>query len=55
VSLRVLQGNAVLPEFLRALDAAGIKALTAEIKRPTLDDVFLALTGRSLRETAEHA
>jgi ABC-2 type transport system ATP-binding protein len=51
VSVRVPQGTALLPEFLRALDAAGIKVLTAELKRPTLDDVFLTLTGRSLRET----
>ena len=34
-----------------ALDAAGVQVLTAEVKRPTLDDVFLALTGRSLRES----
>lgn len=51
VSLRVPRGSAILPEFLRSLDAAGIKVETAEVKRPTLDDVFLALTGRSLRET----
>jgi ABC-2 type transport system ATP-binding protein len=50
VELRVTRGTAVLPELLRALDAAGIPVLTAEVKRPTLDDVFLALTGRSLRE-----
>jgi ABC-2 type transport system ATP-binding protein len=50
VDLRVTRGTAVLPELLRALDAAGIHILTAEVKRPTLDDVFLALTGRSLRE-----
>lgn len=53
VSLRVPQGNAALPEFLRALDAATIRVLTAEVKRPTLDDVFLALTGRSLRENTD--
>ncbi|MGV9771484.1 ATP-binding cassette domain-containing protein [Streptosporangium sp. NPDC003464] len=52
VSLRVRRGTAVLPEFLRSLEAAGVKALTAEVGRPTLDDVFLALTGRSLRESA---
>lgn len=55
VSLRVPQGNAILPEFLRLLDAAAIQVLTAEVKRPTLDDVFLALTGRSLREDTNHA
>jgi len=52
VALRVPGGNAVLPDYLRALDAAAIRVLTAEVRRPTLDDVFLALTGRSLRESA---
>ncbi|MQA86192.1 MAG: ATP-binding cassette domain-containing protein [Streptosporangiales bacterium] len=51
IRLRVARGDEVLPEFLRALEAAGIKALTADLRRPTLDDVFLALTGRSLRES----
>jgi ABC-2 type transport system ATP-binding protein len=50
VDMRVTRGTAVLPELLRALDAAGVHVQTAEVKRPTLDDVFLALTGRSLRE-----
>jgi ABC-2 type transport system ATP-binding protein len=43
-------GPAALPELLRCLEAAGIAVATAEVTRPTLDDVFLALTGRSLRE-----
>ncbi|WP_017572437.1 daunorubicin resistance protein DrrA family ABC transporter ATP-binding protein [Nocardiopsis halotolerans] len=50
VRLRVERGDAVLPELLRELDAAGISLLTVGVKRPTLDDVFLTLTGRSLRE-----
>jgi ABC-2 type transport system ATP-binding protein len=50
LAMHVTHGTAVLPELLRALDAAGVHVLTAEVKRPTLDDVFLALTGRSLRE-----
>lgn len=52
VQVRVNRGPAVLPEFLRALEAQGLPAQTAEVRRPTLDDVFLALTGRSLREGA---
>ncbi len=52
VRLRVSRGPAVLPEFLRALDLQNLPAQTAEVRRPTLDDVFLALTGRSLREGA---
>ncbi|WP_214415291.1 ATP-binding cassette domain-containing protein [Sphaerisporangium fuscum] len=51
VRLRVAHAGASLPEYLRALEAAGVKAVTAETARPTLDDVFLALTGRSLRES----
>ncbi|GLW06276.1 ABC transporter [Microtetraspora sp. NBRC 13810] len=50
VRARVRQGDAVLPELLRTLDGEGVKALTADLRRPTLDDVFLNLTGRSLRE-----
>jgi ABC-2 type transport system ATP-binding protein len=36
--------------LLRALDAAGIKVNTIVLSHPTLDDVFLYYTGRSLRE-----
>ncbi|MEV0623046.1 ATP-binding cassette domain-containing protein [Nonomuraea sp. NPDC050404] len=50
VRLRVAQATAALPEYLRALEAAGIKVRTAETIRPTLDDVFLTLTGRSLTD-----
>jgi ABC-2 type transport system ATP-binding protein len=50
VSLWAAGGNAVLPEYLRALDDAGVKVRTADVMRPTLDDVFLTLTGRTLRE-----
>ncbi|GAA0424625.1 hypothetical protein Acor_37220 [Acrocarpospora corrugata] len=51
VQVRVAQAGAALPEYLRALEAAGVKAIAAETSRPTLDDVFLALTGRTLRES----
>lgn len=51
LSLRVPQGNTVLPEFIRVLDREAIQVQAAEVKRPTLDDVFLGLTGRSLRES----
>lgn len=50
VSLRVEHGDAVLPDLLRALDAAGVGLHAVRVQRPTLDDVFLTLTGRSLRE-----
>jgi len=41
-------GPAALPELLRA--AVELPVATAQVHRPTLDDVFLGLTGRSLRE-----
>lgn len=47
---RVPNAAAALPEYLRALEAAGIKVTAAETARPTLDDVFLSLTGRSLTD-----
>ncbi|QFY05835.1 ATP-binding cassette domain-containing protein [Nonomuraea phyllanthi] len=50
VRLRVPNAAAALPDYLRALDSSGIKVTTAETARPTLDDVFLALTGRSLTD-----
>ncbi|SEM61920.1 ATP-binding cassette domain-containing protein [Nonomuraea pusilla] len=50
VRLRVANAAAALPEYLRTLESAGVKALTAETSRPTLDDVFLTLTGRSLTD-----
>jgi ABC-2 type transport system ATP-binding protein len=49
IEVRVNDGPAALPEFVTA--AAGA-VRTAEVHRPTLDDVFLALTGRNLREHA---
>jgi ABC-2 type transport system ATP-binding protein len=52
VNLRVVEGAGTLPGLLRALDAEGVDVRAAEVRRPTLDDVFLTLTGRSLREEA---
>jgi len=37
---------AVLGEVLRALDAAGIAAEDTAVRKPTLDEVFLTLTGQ---------
>ena len=50
VSLRVADGGAALPNLLRMLDAEGIGLTSVEVHRPSLDDVFLSLTGRSLRD-----
>jgi ABC-2 type transport system ATP-binding protein len=50
LELVVDHGDRVLPVLLRELDASGISVTSAALRQPTLDDVFLALTGRSLRE-----
>ncbi|GAA3742319.1 ATP-binding cassette domain-containing protein [Spinactinospora alkalitolerans] len=55
VRLRVARAGAALPEYLRSLEAIGVKVATAETARPTLDDVFLALTGRSLGDDDSHS
>jgi ABC-2 type transport system ATP-binding protein len=41
-----VDGITVLPEVVRRLDAAGLALSDLVVRRPTLDDVFLALTGR---------
>jgi ABC-2 type transport system ATP-binding protein len=48
--LYVDRGDQVLPLLLRELDAAGFLVRSLELARPTLEDVFLKQTGRSLRE-----
>jgi len=50
---RVRRSGREVPGLLRELDRTGIALESIEIVRPTLDDVFLALTGRSLREAQE--
>lgn len=52
VSRRVPSAGSELPGLLRELDAAGVALESIEVRRPTLDDVFLTVTGRSLREDA---
>jgi ABC-2 type transport system ATP-binding protein len=52
VTFRVPHGDTVLPGLLRELDKAQVRVDAVATHRPTLDDVFLGLTGRSLREAA---
>lgn len=46
VSLPVGTDSLALPDIVRQLDQAGIKAVDVGIRRPTLDEVFLTLTGK---------
>ena len=48
---RVGQAGRAVPGLLRDLDRTGVELSSIEVRRPTLDDVFLDLTGRSLRES----
>jgi ABC-2 type transport system ATP-binding protein len=50
--LSVEVGEESLVDLMRALDTAGVPLRSIQVARPTLDDVFLTLTGRSLREDA---
>ena len=52
VLLYVDRGEVAMPDILRLLDGAGLRLVTIGLHRPSLDDVFLRQTGRSLRETA---
>ncbi|MFF2277660.1 ATP-binding cassette domain-containing protein [Agromyces sp. NPDC058126] len=55
VSITAPGGDRALPRYIRELSNAGIDVAAATHRQPTLDDVFLALTGRSLRDEAAHA
>jgi ABC-2 type transport system ATP-binding protein len=47
---RIQRAGRVVPRLLRELEATGVVLDSIEVHRPTLDDVFLELTGRSLRD-----
>ncbi|SCL27466.1 ABC-2 type transport system ATP-binding protein [Micromonospora nigra] len=51
VRLFVDDGATAIPQILRRIDSAGIDLRSIELHRPSLDDVFLTKTGRSLRES----
>jgi ABC-2 type transport system ATP-binding protein len=51
VSAPVTSGSNTLIQALRALDEASIHPLDIALKRPSLDDVFLSLTGHIAEET----
>jgi ABC-2 type transport system ATP-binding protein len=53
VSLPVAEGASILVEVVRRLDAAGVGISDLALRRPTLDDVFLALTGHAAEQASE--
>ncbi|MGP4001266.1 ATP-binding cassette domain-containing protein [Streptomyces sp. 8N706] len=48
ISLRVTERGSALTEVVRSLDHAGISAEDIALRRPTLDEVFLHLTGHGV-------
>jgi ABC-2 type transport system ATP-binding protein len=54
VAVRLRDGLG-LTDIVRAVDADGIEVVDLELRAPTLDDVFLAKTGRTLEGAAEEA
>src|SRR6187402_3806594 len=54
VSVRLRDGLG-LTDIVRAVDANGVEVADLELHAPTLDDVFLAKTGRTLEGAAEEA
>ena len=53
VVARIVRGNEAIPGLIHDLHLAGHAPTGVEVVLPTLDDVFLELTGRSLREANE--
>ena len=54
VAIRLREGLG-LTDVVRAVDADGVAIADLELRAPTLDDVFLAKTGRTLEGAAEEA
>ena len=52
ITAPVTGGAKLLAEVIRALDAEGIEIDDIGLRRPTLDDVFIALTGHAAEEPA---
>jgi len=50
VTVMVDDSNAVVPRLFEAAAAAGARIAAVDIKEPNLETVFLALTGRALRD-----
>ena len=55
LTVPVRGGGKVLVEALGRLDAAGVEVLDVGLRRPTLDDVFLSLTGHATEVATEGA
>src|SRR5258705_1549219 len=55
IRLYVDRAETAMPQLLRFLDSAGVATISIALNKPSLDDVFLRQTGRSLRDDAAAA
>lgn len=55
VTMRLKEGASGLPAVVRALDDAGVRVAGLDVAEPSLDDVFVAKTGRRLEAEGDDA
>ena len=55
LSVYVERGEDKVPVVVRLAEAVGAAVTSVSLRRPSLEDVFLHLTGRELREEARPA
>ncbi len=56
VTMPIGRADGIVPEVVRLLDAAGISVRDVVVRRATLDDVFMSLTGHAAEDaTAQPA
>ena len=48
--LTVRNGESFIPRIFEAAQAAGAEILSVSMRKPNLEDVFLSLTGREIRD-----
>ena len=53
VALRAAAGTGAIAPVVRALDEHGVEVVTVELETPSLDDVFVAVTGSHLEGAGE--
>jgi ABC-2 type transport system ATP-binding protein len=55
IEIKVAEGSKVLVDIIRVLDAASVGIESVAVREPSLDDVFLELTGHAAVEDEEAA
>ncbi len=53
VRARADHGATAVPPMLLALDSGGVRAASVRVARPTLDDVYLRYTGRTIQQAEQ--